>query len=212
MVKKCSKCKNVKEMEKFSKGQLVCKECYRNYYLSKVQRKCLECKAICTKQRHIYCSNECKITHNVEKIPRGCWFWKGKIHENGYPITKDYDNAKKNIAVHRLSYRVFKGNIPEGKLVCHSCDNRNCVNPKHLWVGTHHDNNIDCLNKNRNSNGGMIGEKHINHKLCDKDVLEIKIRLSEGELQKTLAKEFNVSTSVLNKIALGIAWKHITVK
>jgi hypothetical protein len=164
-MKKCCRCKIEKEFEEFSKGQLACKECYRSYYLKKTQRKCLECKSICTGKRHVYCSNECKIIHNTKKISGGCWEWKGTILKCGYGVTKDYDKQKTNIYVHRLSYKVFKGEIPEKLLVLHTCDNRRCVNPKHLWLGTHYDNNQDCLQKGRWAGGAPKGAKNGNSKI-----------------------------------------------
>lgn len=77
----------------------------------------------------------------------GCWDWiSGSRCHGGYGTVRT--DGKKRLA-HRVSYEVFVGPIPEGKIVCHSCDNRMCVNPEHLWIGTQKDNVKDMLDKGR---------------------------------------------------------------
>ena len=75
-----------------------------------------------------------------------CWLWTGLLHPKGYGYIKD---RGKNIKVHRLAYELYIGPIPEGMLVCHTCDVRNCVNPEHLWLGTNDDNIRDMRLKGR---------------------------------------------------------------
>jgi len=205
-MKICSKCKEKKENDGFSKGQKSCKECYRKYYLNKTKRICLECRSLCIGKRHSYCSNECKIIHNTKKIPNGCWEWKGAVVD-GYGQTNDYDSKYKNIRTHRLSYRVFKGEIPQGLLVLHACDNRKCVNPKHLFLGTHHDNNQDCLKKGRWKGGAPIGEKNGTSKLKEKDIIQIRQMQKEGVKQKKLGEIFGVSQPTISSIINLKSWK-----
>lgn len=76
----------------------------------------------------------------------GCWLYRGFVHKNGYG---DMCYRGKNMRVHRLSYRLHKGEIPPGMDVCHTCDVRNCVNPDHLWVGTRKENVDDMTVKAR---------------------------------------------------------------
>lgn len=79
--------------------------------------------------------------------PDGCWYWTGERLKIGYGRT--YNDGSHEMA-HRASYRLYKGD-PAGKLVCHRCDNTLCVNPDHLFLGTHRDNTQDMLRKGRGS-------------------------------------------------------------
>lgn len=79
----------------------------------------------------------------------GCWEWQLSKTPQGYGQAM---YRRKRWRAHRLSYTAFKGEIPEGLCVCHTCDNRKCVNPEHLWLGTRGDNNKDCSGKGRHRN------------------------------------------------------------
>lgn len=205
-MKKCCKCKVEKEDGYFSKGQKACKGCCRAYYVGRTNRKCLKCDSICTKKRHVYCSNECKIMHNIKKTSQGCWEWQGYVSTSGYGITKDYDRIKKNISVHRLSYLTFISEITEGLCVCHECDNRKCCNPQHLWIGTHHENSQDCLKKGRNSGGQPGGEKNPASKLNEEKVLQIRRLAKSGVYQREIAKKFSISQATANQIINRKLW------
>ena len=84
-----------------------------------------------------------------------CWNWTGAPNMWGYGQIRDMNGryGKKKLA-HRISWNIHNGPIPNGMLVLHTCDNPLCVNPNHLWLGTHKDNNDDMMKKGRHSKGG----------------------------------------------------------
>ncbi|WP_188080176.1 HNH endonuclease [Neorhizobium sp. P12A] len=136
----------------------------------------------------------------------GCWLYNYDISHNGYGRL-DVDG--KRVRIHRLSYGAFKGEIPEGVLVCHRCDVRNCWNPNHLFLGTPQDNFDDMVSKGRNilyTPGSPISPK-----LTEPQVLEILSRIASGEDNKSLAEEFGVAGSSISKIRKGKTWKKLTV-
>lgn len=90
-----------------------------------------------------------------------CWLWVGEIMSNGYGRVWIND---RNCSAHRIAYRIHNGEIPDGLCVCHSCDRRPCVNPAHLWLGTHKDNMADMIAKGR----AATGERNATHLYPDR--------------------------------------------
>ena len=132
-----------------------------------------------------------------------CWLWAGSIRPNGYGLFKF---KGKKYSAHRFAYELFKNEIPKDMHVCHTCDIRNCVNPDHLWLGTHLDNMRDKSIKGRQ----VTGEKNGKAKLTETQVLSIREKYATGEYtQPELGKEFNVSLITVSRILNKKAWKHI---
>ena len=141
-------------------------------------------------------SPEQKFWAKVVKT-QNCWNWIGETRFGGYGYL--YLGNHKYIRVHRFSYKLHKGKIPTGLLVCHSCDNRICVNPDHLWLGTHKDNAIDKMKKGRQ----VIpkGEKNWGCKIKWEEVKKMReLYKSELYFQYEIAKMFSISTSLTNMI------------
>lgn len=159
-------------------------------------------------ENHVrYKSIKDKINDNTKISQNGCWEWVGanrcKMGNNYYGGT---NIGKKSILAHRASYELYKGKIPDGMLVCHKCDNPKCVNPEHLFLGTHADNSRDMSNKNRGANG----EKSINAKLTANKVMEIRFAGKRRNMrQKDIAYVFGVAEKTVHKIINKKSWKHL---
>jgi hypothetical protein len=173
------------------------------------------------------CSLKCAVL-NRHAIIDGCWEWTGKVGKNGYGTLVHAEKGKRNhLLAHRVMYEIFIGPIPNGKFVCHTCDNRKCINPDHLWVGTHSENMKDAANKGRIP---AIGRKHTEEtkkkfklrsrpqkkgesswlsKLKEYDVLRIREMLSKGIKQKYIMNEYGISRSCLYMISVRETWFHI---
>lgn len=89
---------------------------------------------------------EGRIYNNSSPDANGCWIWNSKKNKAGYGLIKIDGSYKR---AHRVSYELFIGEIPDGLLVCHKCDVRECINPDHLFIGTHKENTQDMISKGR---------------------------------------------------------------
>ena len=135
----------------------------------------------------------------VKKLD-GCWIW------SAYKIPSGYGQLwcdGKNRRAHRVSYELHKGDIPEGVCVLHRCDTPSCVNPEHLFLGTHKDNVDDKVSKGRQARGSTNG----NSKLTEDDIVIIKRRLAIGESHRSIAIDFNVSSTTITDINTGKIWR-----
>lgn len=111
----------------------------------------------------------------------------------------------KTLLSHRVSYELFNGPVPAGMMVCHKCDTTNCINPRHLFLGTAQDNMTDKIEKGRHK-GARAGEQHHKARLSVWQVEEIRVRLEQGVSQRRLAQIYGVSQSAISNINTGKRW------
>jgi len=137
-------------------------------------------------------------------MPSGCWEWSGSTCTNGYG---QFIIAGRYQMAHRVSWQLHYGPIPNDLNVLHRCDNRLCVNPKHLFLGTQQDNVHDMLRKGRRAI--IRGSANGNSKLTEASVRLIKKRLAKGETCAELAREYDVSWSAINFIQTNRSWRHV---
>lgn len=135
--------------------------------------------------------------------PDGCWEWK-QAKTAGYGR---FNVPPKVVPAHRYAWEITNGKVADGLLVCHHCDNPGCVNPKHLFVGTHQDNSDDMMRKGRNKYRPDIT------KLTAEQVREIRrvyVKGKRGAGSTTeIAGKYGVSTKQIILIVQGKAWRHL---
>lgn len=140
----------------------------------------------------------------LEKTADGCWLWTGSIKENGYGVL-----SIRGVRwyAHRYSYTFHKGPIRDGLFVCHSCDNRRCLNPDHLWLGTVQDNMADMAAKGRAHKGPSVhSDAHPLSKLKPDQARAIRADTRPARL---IAPEYGISTSLVWAIRKGRCWNHV---
>jgi hypothetical protein len=136
--------------------------------------------------------------------PDRCWNWIGKKCGAGYG---GLWGGEKQLGAHRVSFLLHKGEIPNGMVVQHDCDNPSCVNPAHLTLGTHKTNSDDKIVKGRWKPSGTCGEQINNARLTEGDVRLIRTR---GGTLAAVATEFGVSQGTIWNIRTGRTWRHVS--
>jgi hypothetical protein len=133
-----------------------------------------------------------------EKVTRGaaseCWEWRGGLGSSGYGTIKNEANRVR--ASHRVAYEVHHGvALNSEQHVCHSCDNRKCCNPAHLWIGTNSDNVADRVRKGRSGRAPRS--------LSDGLVRSLAMMIGEGFTNKALAAAYSVKENRISEIRHG---------
>lgn len=179
----------------------TCLECKRQFY---VQKWLIGIKKFCSQKCYHAIGHRFFSKFVTHTGGDQCWDWIGSKDKNGYGIIK----WGKERRAHRISWIIYKRNIPDGMLVLHKCDNPSCVNPFHLFIGDWNDNMQDKTRKGRNN--PPYGERTSLAKLTTKQVLEIRrIHAAKEMTQRAIAKQFGVGFKAINKIVLRLRWKHV---
>ena len=143
-----------------------------------------------------------------EKARNGCILWNGRFDHDGYGVMPNPERPPSDIRAHRAAYIVCVGQIPKGQHVLHTCDNRSCVNPGHLFLGTNLDNIADKVSKNRQRT--PCGESSHLSRLRETDVKEIREHAKcNDQSARELAEAFGVSVRCIEQIISRKRWKHI---
>ena len=144
------------------------------------------------------------------EITESCWIWRGAINKSGYGNIRF---KKKCLMSHRVSWMIYRGDPKDDICVCHKCDNRLCVNPDHLFLGTKQENSQDAIKKKRHvffgfekARGGIYNNTN---KLTEDEVREIRKLKSNGMSGLKLAEMFNVANPTIYSICNWKIWKHV---
>lgn len=135
-----------------------------------------------------------------------CWLWLGKGRQAGYGVLGAGPGIRKNIKAHRASFMLFKGPIPEGMMVRHTCDTPLCVNPAHLLLGTQADNMRDAAERNR----VQRGVDRPLARLTDETAREARRLRAAGESCNSIAAKMGVTHMTISRVTRGLSWVHVT--
>lgn len=145
-----------------------------------------------------FCSIKCRFMVKTKISTNGCIEWQAAEYKNGYGkfghIRASCDYA------HRVSWRIFRGEIPKGMMVLHKCDNRKCINHEHLFLGNQADNIHDMHNKNRQRKSKITGS----------DLSKMQAMSHRGITQLAISKEFSISQALVSLLLLGKVTVSIT--
>lgn len=151
-----------------------------------------------------------KFWLHVDKGPHldDCWLWTGSYFRGGYGqiCIGSKESGWKTAKAHRVSYFIATGIDPAYSIVCHKCDTPACVNPTHLFTGTHADNISDAVAKGRHIKGTR---QHL-AKLTESDVVQIRNMYDSGVVsQAALGAMFGVAETTIFSVVHNLTWRHV---
>lgn len=142
------------------------------------------------------------LLERARRTSTGCLISKYAVEDTGY-ARANLDG--KGVPAHRLSWVLQRGPIPKGKLICHKCDNRACIEVEHLFVGSYGDNYRDAQSKDRHTRGTRVWMA----KLDDDKVRWIRRVVGGGMPQSEVAFLLGLSKGCINFVVHRAAWKHV---
>lgn len=161
------------------------------------------CSRACVyKKKHINFAKRFNDFLDKSSSKNGCWLWKGAILKTGYGRTSI---GRRNLSAHRASYELFKGKIPDGMQVCHTCDVRHCVNPDHLFIGNAVKNMSDCSKKGRIAYGT---KQHLSS-LDEEKIKLIRSMHKKGMTLTKIASLMHVNRTTIARAIKRLTWRHV---
>lgn len=136
------------------------------------------------------------------QIDDGCWNWTGSRTSRGY-------GEFRRLCASRVAYSMFRGVNPEGMYVCHTCDNRLCVNPSHLFLGSCLDNVRDCIAKGRARRGTSVGTKNGNAVLNEEAVRQIRSEYEQLKCLSKVGRLHGVCPATIKQVVSRRTWRHV---
>ncbi len=137
-----------------------------------------------------------------------CWPWEASCRSTGYGQFRVNKPKRAVRGSHVIACEIGTG-FSNGLQVLHSCDNRPCCNPAHLFRGTHRDNMVDLANKGYRRPPVQRGSKNFNSKLTEAEVLCVRGLIADGRTNTDIAGFYGVSHATVSLIRLGRTWKHV---
>jgi hypothetical protein len=182
----------------------TCYVCGEEFYLPPSHRTGKDsCSRTCRAKAQSEWQRKDLATRFWAKVDKSgeCWLWTGAILATGYGSIRINSKA---VRAHRAAYEMVNGPIPKGTLLRHTCDNRRCVKPDHLLLGSHKDNTADAIERGQHA----TGERSVLAILSNDAVATIKAALAAGVPGRYLANQFGVSESAISKIKHGKKRRH----
>lgn len=142
-------------------------------------------------------------SHVKKSTTADCWEWQAFKLPGGYG---KFQHSGRSLLAHRVALQIRIGPIPKGMLACHSCDNRSCCNPEHLFIGSYSDNRRDCDDKGRHAHGSKSPASRTN----EADVIQMRLDYAAGGYSfVTLGAKYGIGHSTVEEILKRRTWKHV---